>query len=246
MSKPERTKPRAILFDLDDTILPGFARPDVAWREVVAALVDTARVDAVVEAIRAHSREFWADPERHRQWRMTMPAARRRIVTDACAALAATGHAAPDVATAEEIADRFTGYLDDAISILPDASHVLDELRRRGLRLALITNCATAPQRAKIERFDLAHRFDHVQIEEEAGVGKPEPAAYLRAMAKLGVAASETWMVGDNLEWEVVAPQRLGIFAVWADLHGRGLPPGGDVRPDMIVRTLSDLLPALG
>lgn len=245
MSKPERTKPRAILFDLDDTILPGFARPDMAWREVVGALVEAARVGAVVEAIRARSREFWADPERHRQWRMTMPAARRKIVADACAALAATGRQAPDAAAAEAIADRFTAYLDDATSILPDAFHVLDELRRRGFRLALITNGASAPQRAKVERFDLAHRFDLVQIEEEAGVGKPEPAAYLRAMAKLGVAAHETWMVGDNLEWEVVAPQRLGIFAVWADLHGRGLPPGSDVRPDMIVRTLSDLLPAL-
>lgn len=245
MSKPERTKPRAILFDLDDTILPGFARPDMAWREIVVALVDPARADSVVEAIRAHSREFWADAERHRQWRMTMPAARRKIVADACAALAATDRDAPDATVAEQIADRFTACLDDAISILPDAFHVLDELRRRGLRLALVTNGASAPQRAKIERFDLGRRFDHVQIEEEAGVGKPEQAAYLRAMAKLGVAPSETWMVGDNLEWEVVAPQRLGIFAVWADLHGRGLPPGSEVRPDMIVRTLSDLLPAL-
>ena len=245
MSKPERTKPRAILFDLDDTILPGFARPDMAWREVVGALVEAARVDAVVEAIRARSRAFWADPQLHRQWRMTMPAARRKIVAEACATLVAAGHDPLDGATAEAIADRFTAYLDDAISILPDAFHVLEELRRRGFRLALITNGASAPQRAKIERFDLAHRFDHVQIEEEAGVGKPEPAAYLRAMAKLGVAASETWMVGDNIEWEVAAPQRLGIFAVWADLHGRGLPPDGDVRPDMIVRSLSDLLPAL-
>jgi FMN phosphatase YigB (HAD superfamily) len=32
-------------------------------------------------------------------------------------------------------------------------------------------------------------------------------------MSVLGVEAHETWMVGDNLEWEVAAPQRLGIFA---------------------------------
>lgn len=245
MSKPERSKPRAILFDLDDTILPGFARPDAAWREVVEQIVGVESASPVVAAIRARSRDFWSDPQRHRQWRMTMPAARRRIVSDACAALSAEGRPAPDAATAVRIADLFTARLDDAIEITPDAFHVLDELRRRDFRLALITNGATAPQRAKIERFDLAHRFDHVQIEEEAGVGKPEPAAYMRAMGRLGVAAAETWMVGDNLEWEVVAPQRLGIFAVWADLHGRGLPPGGDVRPDMIVRTLSELLPAL-
>jgi FMN phosphatase YigB (HAD superfamily) len=32
-------------------------------------------------------------------------------------------------------------------------------------------------------------------------------------MEVLGVGPHETWMVGDNLEWEIVAPQRLGIYA---------------------------------
>jgi hypothetical protein len=30
-------------------------------------------------------------------------------------------------------------------------------------------------------------------------------------MAALSVEPSETWIVGDNLEWEVAAPQRLGL-----------------------------------
>jgi putative hydrolase of the HAD superfamily len=30
-------------------------------------------------------------------------------------------------------------------------------------------------------------------------------------MEVLGVGPDETWMVGDNLEWEIVAPQRLGF-----------------------------------
>ena len=72
----------------------------------------------------------------------------------------------------------------------------------------------------------LTHRFDHIQIEGEHGFGKPEERAYLHAMQALGVAAPETWMVGDNLEWEVVAPQRLGIYAIWIDVHGDGLPAG--------------------
>jgi putative hydrolase of the HAD superfamily len=63
-------------------------------------------------------------------------------------------------------------------------------------------------------------------------------------MQALGTEARETWMVGDNLEWEVVAPQRLGLFAVWFDAEGKGLPPDSDVRPDRIVRALSELLPA--
>ena len=49
-------------------------------------------------------------------------------------------------------------------------------------------------------------------------------------------------MVGDNLEWEVVAPQRLGIYAIWYDGYGTGLPPGSPIRPDRIIRTLPELL----
>jgi putative hydrolase of the HAD superfamily len=49
-------------------------------------------------------------------------------------------------------------------------------------------------------------------------------------------------MVGDNLEWEIVAPQRLGIHAIWHDGYGVGLPPDCPVRPDRIIRRLSELL----
>src|SRR2546426_7554913 len=36
------------------------------------------------------------------------------------------------------------------------------------------------------------------------------------------------WMVGDHLEWDVGAPQRLGLSGVWVDRGGRGLPPDRD------------------
>jgi putative hydrolase of the HAD superfamily len=62
-------------------------------------------------------------------------------------------------------------------------------------------------------------------------------------MQALGVEAHETWMVGDNLEWEIAAPQRLGIFAIWHDAIGRGLPAGCEIRPDRIIRSLGELMP---
>ena len=61
-------------------------------------------------------------------------------------------------------------------------------------------------------------------------------------LAALDVEASDTWMVGDNLEWEVVAPQRLGIHAIWHDVAGEGLPEGSAVRPDRVIRSLHELL----
>jgi putative hydrolase of the HAD superfamily len=51
-------------------------------------------------------------------------------------------------------------------------------------------------------------------------------------------------MIGDNLEWEVEVPQRLGIYAIWMDALGEGLPAHSTVTPDRIIRSLTELLPA--
>ena len=62
-------------------------------------------------------------------------------------------------------------------------------------------------------------------------------------MQALSVSASETLMIGDNLEWEIEVPQRLGIYAIWIDAHGEGLPAGTNIKPDRIIRSLTELLP---
>jgi putative hydrolase of the HAD superfamily len=49
-------------------------------------------------------------------------------------------------------------------------------------------------------------------------------------------------MIGDNLEWEIVAPRRLGIYAIWHDGYGAGLPRNSPIPPDRIIRRLSELL----
>jgi putative hydrolase of the HAD superfamily len=173
---------------------------------------------------------------------MKLDEARRLTVTGGFAALGANGHALSDD-LAVRLANRFTAYREEEMFVFPGAHDAIDELKARGVKLALVTNGAAGSQRAKIERFALSDRFDHIQIEGEHGFGKPEERAYLHAMQALGVTASDTWMIGDNLEWEVVAPQRLGIYAIWIDVHGDGLPEGSAVKPDRIIRSLTELLP---
>ncbi|MDP4360529.1 HAD-IA family hydrolase, partial [Escherichia coli] len=87
------------------------------------------------------------------------------------------------------IADRFTAYREQDMFVFPGAHDAIDGLRALGVKLALITNGAADTQRAKVERFELAHRFHHIQIEGEHGFGKPEERAYLHAMEALGVTA---------------------------------------------------------
>jgi putative hydrolase of the HAD superfamily len=233
--------PRAILFDLDDTILAAGQRLEILRliaREFELELLPFLP-DEIAERLDAALAAFWSDPARHKIARFGIPEARRQVIADA---FVATGseHMSPELA--ERFATRFAAYRDQLTDFFPGARETIEKLKARGVLLALVTNGGSATQRAKIERFSLAPLFDHIQIEGEHDFGKPDERAYLHAMSVLGVEAHETWMVGDNLEWEVAAPQRLGIFAIWHDGFGKGLPKGSTVRPDRIIRAISELI----
>jgi putative hydrolase of the HAD superfamily len=236
--------PRAMLIDMDDTILSAYGRADVAWNNVAAEFAgEFAELSPqqVAAAIVDSGRKFWTKAEA--AWRLKLAEARHEVVKGGFAALVAAGQPALPMDLAIRLADRFTAYREEEMFIFPGAHDAIDALKALGVKLALVTNGAADTQRAKVERFALTHRFDHIQIEGEHGFGKPEERAYLHAMAALGVTASETWMIGDNLEWEIEGPQRLGIYAIWMDAHGDGLPPGSTVKPDRIIRSLTELLP---
>ena len=41
--------------------------------------------------------------------------------------------------------------------------------------------------------------------------------------------------------FDVAAPQRLGLRGIWVDYRGQGVPAGSDVRPDRIIRAVTEL-----
>jgi len=66
----------------------------------------------------------------------------------------------------------------------------------------------------------------------------------LHAMRLLGASPGETWMIGDNFEWEIAAPARLGIHGVWVNPDGKTAPdPGVPHRSIVSLRDLIDVLP---
>jgi putative hydrolase of the HAD superfamily len=183
------------------------------------------------------ARAFWSDSAAAAKWRLDIPGARRLSVRRGLARLERA-----DDALADRIADSFTELRRQEYRLYPDAHATVDALRDAGVRLALVTNGAAATQRAKIERFELAHRFHHIQIEGEFGQGKPELAVYRHALERLGVDASDAWMVGDNYEWEVVAPQALGMRGIWYDPFEAGVPTQATAKPSRIIKRLSELV----
>jgi len=190
----------------------------------------------VYDAIERVREWYWADPERHRTGRLGLAAARREV-----AHLALKDVGLDDAALAQRIGDTYHSLRDAGLQPFAEAIDTVAWLRDSGCRLALLTNGSAAMQRNKINRFGLADLFDLILIEGELGFGKPDPRVYERALDSLGVGPTDSWMVGDNLEWDVAQPQRHGIYSIWVDARGRGVPAGYVVQPDRIIQRLSDL-----
>lgn len=233
----------ALLLDLDDTILDdsaGFQESwDLAVDRILAGHPGIARAALVAEVDRAKD-WFWGDPERHRSGRQDLVGARTAILVRA---LEVFGPA--DAALAREASEVATELRDRHQRFLPGALEALSRLREIVPALALVTNGAERPQRAKIVRFELEPFFDHIQVEGEFGVGKPEPAAYRNVLRCLGVAPEECLMVGDNFEADVLGAQGVGLHAAWVDKRRVGAPPARAPRPHWTIQHIQELVDRL-
>jgi len=233
-------EPEAILFDLDDTIIAWDAVSGQVWAEVChrcASRVTELEADKLLAVINETRDWYWNDPVRHSRGRLNLSAARREVVAIALAQLDIS-----DPALASEIADSYSIEREKAAFLVPGAIDTLNHFRNRGCRLALVSNGSSEVQRSKIKRFKLASLFDCILIEGEIGSGKPDTRIFLHALEKLNTGVAKAWMIGDDLERDVAAAQRLKIFSIWVDWRNEGLPELTAVQPDRIIRTLSDLL----
>lgn len=234
--------PKVLILDLDDTILGLHSDPDSEWLQLCHEFADHFGAVPLHELHAAFldSRDwFWSEMERVRRGRLDFSLAPRVILLRALARFDIS-----DTPLVHRMADRYNHIRDEAVRPLPGAIETLQRLKDMDSRLGMITNGSSEGQRAKIERFCLAPFFDHIQIEGEFGIGKPDARVFQHALDALSVEPTDAWMVGDNLDTDIRGAQQVGIYAVWIDYRGGGLPDRTTVRPDRIIRSLSDLVRA--
>ena len=230
---------KTLLVDLDDTLLDYSGGVDECWNAACETIAAPAGVDtaSLVESVRAARRWFWDDPERHQRERVNMLGAWTKIVAHGFERLGT-----PNEALAAAIAGDFAARRWEVMRLFPGSIETLGRLRDSGVTMALVTNGDKSQQRRKIECFGLAPFFDVILIEGEFGAGKPEEAVYRHVLERLGVPAAEAWMVGDHLEWDVAAPQRLGLRGIWIDREKTGLASDAAVRPHRIIREFPEIV----
>jgi putative hydrolase of the HAD superfamily len=95
----------------------------------------------------------------------------------------------------------------------PEVTHVLAQLRARGIRLGVISNFDRRLF-ANLEDIGLSAYFDHVTISSEVGADKPHGRIFERALAAFNAKPADALHVGDDpvRDWDGAEAAGLGVF----------------------------------
>jgi HAD superfamily hydrolase (TIGR01509 family) len=134
-----------------------------------------------------------------------------------------------------------------ATALVGEAHALLESLRGRGFRLAVVANHWPEPAwavRGEIERLGVAERVDAIVLAGDVGVRKPHPEIFEQALRGLGVDPFDAVFVGDRLDEDVQGAGNLGMItvqALWFRVDERTDEP----EPDFLAFTPLDVLNAV-
>ena len=252
---------RAVLLDLDDTLLPDAPAARAALRQTCRRAAEGRRLDPdrLHRTIRrTASRRFYSSPQSARGLRVGMSSwealwgsyadggeewsayhawtrVYRRRVWEESLRMEGTR----DPVLAADLARMFVRERRRRLRPFPDALPLLEALRGRHA-VAIVTNGAGPQQREKLERSGLALHLPVVVTSEDAGIKKPDPRPFEIALERLGVGPDEAVMVGNSLGTDVLGARNAGVRAIWLDRSGRGVPSDRE-PPEEVIRSLAEL-----
>lgn len=213
---------RAVLFDLDETLLDrtttfrGFVERQVSRFPHILGAISTAEyVECLVRL----------DHEGNADHRYTFRGVEAEL-------------SLPEGAAGRLLAD-FDAHFPDECIPFAGAARVLCELRDVGLRTGLITNGSSRRQRRKIELMKLEPLLDVITVSEEVGIRKPDGEIFRLTLERLAVSPEQSMYVGDNPEADVMGASAHGMVAVWKRSAFWAAPREADATVDSLEDVVS-------
>ncbi|MEX1029138.1 MAG: HAD-IA family hydrolase [Paenibacillaceae bacterium] len=253
---------KAILFDLDDTLL----WDDRSVKEAFKATCDYASqqtgvdTEKLEEAVRKEARKLyesyetfsftkliginpfeglWAnftegEDENFRKLEQLAPIYRTQSWTNGLLACRMDN---PQLGF--ELGEMFAAERRNRPIVYEETFAVLDKLRGK-YKLLLLTNGSPDLQNEKIASVPvLASYFNHIVISGNHGKGKPSASIFQHAMELLDIKAEEGLMVGDKLTTDIMGSNSVGMPSVWMNRHH--ISRNDDIIPKFEVSNLQEL-----
>ncbi|MDI3497038.1 HAD-IIIA family hydrolase [Archaeoglobus sp.] len=118
---------------------------------------------------------------------------------------------------------------------------VLETLKRK-YRLAVVTDAENGHALSRLEKAGLKSFFDVIVSADMTGKRKPEPDSILLALERLGVEPEEAAIVGDSLRRDIEAGKRLGMLTIYAAYGDRNFFESRKGDADFVAEKPEDIL----
>jgi len=208
-SAPLSSLPKAVFFDMDDTIFDH----SLTCR---AALARLRRTEPPLRGLSLDA--LWREYGRLLEevqpdvlsGRLTIQEAR----VERFRRLARMGSTEITPAKAAELSRSYRANYQELRRTVPGVREFLERLHGRAA-VGIVTNNEVAEQEEKLEHFQLRPLIDFMIVSAGVGVAKPDPEIFRLALARAGTLAEETVMVGDSWRSDVVGARNSGIRPVW-------------------------------
>ncbi len=183
-------RPPAMLFDLDGTLVDSVYQHVLAWRQAL----ERVGIDLAVWRI-------------HRKIGMSGGLFADALIRETGRAVTVELRAELQQAHAEAF-----GRLADQVRLLPGSRSLLETLTHLGVPWAIATSgrMATAAPSLELLGITAAH---HVVTRDQVERAKPDPDLFIAAADRVGVAISDSVVVGDSI-WDLLAARRAGALGV--------------------------------
>ena len=148
-----------------------------------------------------------------------------------------------------QVIEAFYAPIHACTSLYPDTLSVLERLRERGVRLAIISDtpwdvpgscCLRDMQKWGIDGY-----FQTTVFSGDRPWRKPNPEVLRTAAQELGVPLGSCLVVGDTLAAEIAAANTAGIPSIWIDRNGNQQPWEG-ATPTAVAGSLSEAMKLAG
>lgn len=192
---------RALLFDLDNTLVDFMKMKQEAVHAAIEAMVDAGLNLSPMDA----SRRIWSiyDEEGIESQRVF-----DRFLTEHYGSINYKVLAAGIIA--------YRRAREAAMVLYPHVKSTLVELVRRGYRLAVLSDAPAKQAWLRLCALDLHHFFETVVTFEDTGERKPHPRPFRKALEALGATAAESLMIGDWPDRDMAGAKAVGIRTVFA------------------------------
>ena len=229
-----------VIFDVGDTLLANVPSNAAVMAERLRAVgyCVSAEVEPLID--RAMNEASYAQIEHERHGAARMGDEDFATMLDQAAIRSVSGEG--DIAASAERL-RAIPWQAQALCVMDGACALLEALKRRGQRMAIVSNHEKWLP-GLLQKKGLAAYFEVLVISKIEGCEKPDTRIMHIACERLHAKASDCLYVGDH-PYDVLCAKAAGLDCAWIAQADRALPEDIPYREDYRIRELCELLAVL-